>query len=66
MMKWTENEELDRECRNGKRMRKWSARQNEREEEYFISVFPSLCCKTLKISLFDTTHLNVSLFVLKC
>ena len=38
--KWTENEEIKRKWReyeemrgNGERVRKWSAKQNEREEE---------------------------------
>ena len=30
MRKWTENEEMERECGNGQRMRKW--RENEEME----------------------------------
>ena len=43
MRKWRENEEIKRKWReyeemrgNGERVRKWSARQNEREKEFHL------------------------------
>ena len=48
MRKWRENEEIKRKWReyeemrgNGERVRKWSARQNEREKEFHLCI--SLC-----------------------
>ena len=51
MRKWRENEEIKRKWREYEEMeREWGngARDRMRERKNFISVFPSLCCKTLK------------------
>ena len=55
MRKWRENEEIKRKWReceemrgNGERVRKWSARQYERDKEFHLCI-SLCCCKTLKI-----------------
>ena len=53
--KWREYEEIERKWRESEEMdRKWGngVRDRMRERKNFISVFPSLCCKTLKFLTF--------------
>ena len=56
---WGNWEEMEREWGNG-------VRDRMTERKNFISVFPSLCCKTLKFLTFVTKQWNMSLFVAKC
>ena len=83
MRKWRENEEIKRKWReyeemrgNGERVRKWSARQNEREKEFHLCI--SLCLlqnikknqflskKTLKYVTFCRRMLRYGTFCREC
>ena len=66
--KWRENEEIERKWRESEEMeREWGngVRNRMRERMNFISVFPSLCCKTLKFLTFSHKTLKYVTFCRK-
>ena len=72
MRKWRENEEIKRKWReyeemrgNGERVRKWSARQNEREKEFHLCISLCLLQNIKKNSIFVKNTLKYVTFCLE-